>query len=123
MRRPRIALIARAFVLASFVGFPGAGAFGQSFIRGDADQNGVVELIDAVNVFGSLFLGDPPPSVWTLRTPTTMAASISPMASSISASSFSAGTRRRPPFRTAAETPRTMTSIARASRSARDRTS
>jgi hypothetical protein len=59
MHRPRIVLV--SFALASFVGFPGEGAFGQSFIRGDADGNGVVQLTDAVIVFASLFLGDPPP--------------------------------------------------------------
>ena len=39
----------------------GAREFGETFLRGDVDHSGDIDITDAIRLLGYLFLGDPPP--------------------------------------------------------------
>lgn len=54
----RVHPIVAAALGASLLAAP---AHGASFIRADANQNGMVEIADPIRIFGYLFLGDPTP--------------------------------------------------------------
>ncbi len=68
----------------------------QTFVRGDADSNGRIELTDGIRILEFLFVAGPPP------TPMTTAGCASPMPSASSSGSSAAARpwRTRVPART-----------------------